>query len=368
MKISKKKIAIFIPSLCVGGAERMMLNLAVEYKRRGEDVTLLVAEEQEGGFLMPDELKDSFICFDKPLFFRSIPPLMRYLREEKPDVLLTTLELCNFAGIIAKVMSWSKTRVVIRVTNTLSVSLKGSKPFRRLVRWWGAVGLYWLADEIVVNSEGSADDLSRTAWISRSRITVIDNPTITPEMIKMAEEPADHPWLKDKEAPVILSVGRFHQQKDFATLIKAFAKAKDKIPMKLIVLGEGDLRESLEELVRELEVEDSVSMPGFVSNPYAYMKRADLFVLSSLWEGQPSALIEAMACGMPVISTDCPSGPKEILDDGIYGELVPVGDDEAMAEAIVEVLKDLPNTTVSSEYAKERFSVESSADRYMEIF
>ncbi|MGM0629366.1 MAG: glycosyltransferase, partial [Patescibacteria group bacterium] len=256
---------------------------------------------------------------------------------------------------------------VIRVANTLSVSLKGSKPLRRFVRWWGAVNLYWLANGIVVNSEGSAEDLSRTAWIYRKSITVIDNPAVTSDMLEQAKEPAGHPWLKDKEAPVVLSVGRFHKQKDFPTLIKAFARRRRKEPMKLIILGEGEKREELEDLVKELGVEESVSMPGFVENPYAYMSKADVFVLSSLWEGQPNALIEALACGAPVISTECPSGPKEILEDGIYGELVPVSDEKAMAEAIGKVLKEEPNTTVSREYARDRFSVEVVAEEYKKL-
>ena len=137
--------------------------------------------------------------------------------------------------------------------------------------------------------------------------------------------------------------------------------------MKLIILGDGEDKEEVEELIKELDVEEWVSMPGFVENPYSYMKRSDVFVLSSRWEGLPSVLIEAMALGVPVVSTDCPSGPGEILKDGRYGELVPVGDHKAMAEAIVKVLREKKSTKDAEEFVKSEFSVEKVAEEYIKI-
>ena len=195
---------------------------------------------------------------------------------------------------------------------------------------------------------------------------VIYNPVVTPELYQKITEFSEHPWFAPNSPPVILGVGRLEMQKDFATLIRAFAKVQSQRPARLMILGEGISRPQLEALVRELGVAENVTLPGFVANPYAYMARSAVFVLSSLFEGLPTVLIEAMAAGTSVVSTDCKSGPAEILERGLYGKLVPVGDIEAMAKAIISTL-DRPVDAVLLQQKAAEFSLKKSVAQYLEV-
>jgi glycosyltransferase involved in cell wall biosynthesis len=196
-----------------------------------------------------------------------------------------------------------------------------------------------LANRIVSVSEGTADDFVRMSGISRDRIQVIYNPVLSPSLLRRATEPLDHPWFQEGQPPVIVGVGRLIPQKDFRNLICAFALLRKSLESRLLILGEGEQRSMLEGLVRELDLGDSVSMPGVSPNPYAYLKRASLFTLSSACEALPTVLIEAMGCGCPVVSTNCPNGPSEILRGGAYGALVPVGDSRLLADAMLRSLQ-----------------------------
>jgi glycosyltransferase involved in cell wall biosynthesis len=198
--------------------------------------------------------------------------------------------------------------------------------------------LYRRADALVAVSTGVADDLVATLRLPRDMITVIYNPIPVTDIRRLAESPTAHPWLARGEPPVILGVGRLTKQKDFSSLIRAFARVRQQRPVRLIILGDGELRGELEALARSLGVAADVTLPGFVDNPFPWMKGAAVFALSSAWEGFGNALIEAMACGTPVIATDCTTGPAELLDDGRYGPLVPVGNDQALADAVCEML------------------------------
>jgi glycosyltransferase involved in cell wall biosynthesis len=194
---------------------------------------------------------------------------------------------------------------------------------------------------------------------------ILPNPVVTPELTSKAAEALDHPWFGAGEPPVVLGVGRFKKQKDFATLIRAFDRVRRKRVARLLILGEGPYRASLEALIAELGLSDQVMLPGFASNPFAYMARAGVFVLSSAWEGMPGALIQAIACGAPVVATDCESGPREILQGGRYGRLVPVGDPAALAEAIQATLEE-PRAPVPLE-AVERFTRSAAVSGYLEV-
>jgi glycosyltransferase involved in cell wall biosynthesis len=193
---------------------------------------------------------------------------------------------------------------------------------------------YPWADGIVAVSKGVADNLSEMTGFPRERITVIYNPIVTPELQEQVQTSLTHPWLESNQPPVVLAAGRLRPQKDFATLIQAFALVRRKQCARLLILGEGPERPALETLIKNLGLEQDARLLGFVANPYPFMRRASLFVLSSKWEGLPGVLIEAMYCGVPLVSTNCPSGPQEILQDGKYGQLVPVGDATALARAI----------------------------------
>jgi len=397
-------LAFFMPSLGGGGVERVMLNLAGAFIKRGFRVDLVVC--RAGGSLRdqvpaqinvvalqaappgwtrplilaadPKGLKTLLWPVLLPLKgsrqFRYLSDLTRYLRRERPQVLLSAMTKPNLMAVWARHLAGVPNRVVISEHNTLSKKMK--EPRKK--RWWSRRFLppvvhrtYPWADAIIAVSNGVADDLSQCAGIPRGRITTIYNPIVSPTLVSQSRAPLDHPWFQPSAPPVVLGVGRLHEQKDFPTLLRAFARVRAQREAHLMILGEADakhaqLRTALMALAAHLGIADDVALPGFVANPFAYMARAAVFVLSSAWEGLPSVLIEALACGCPVISTDCPSGPAEILENGKYGPLVPVGDDMALADAILSVL----NTPPDRDWLRARgamFAVDHVADQYLEV-
>lgn len=223
--------------------------------------------------------------------------------------------------------------------------------------------MYPSADGIVAVSAGVADDLAQIINIPRCRVSVVYNPIFSNNIPELSKAQVDHAWLSRGQPPVIMAVGRFTQAKDFSNLIRAFSVLRKKTVARLIILGEGDLRESLEAVVSDLDLSNDVAFPGFVQNPYAWMSKAALFVLSSAWEGFGNVLVEAMACGTPVVSTDCPSGPAEILENGKWGDLVPVGDINALAEAMAAALDSREHPDVAARAAD--FSVDQAVHGYL---
>jgi glycosyltransferase involved in cell wall biosynthesis len=224
---------------------------------------------------------------------------------------------------------------------------------------------YPWADGVIAVSSGVADDLAATIGLSRDRIDFIYNPIDTTAVRQRAEEPFEHPWLAPGEPPVVLGVGRLTAAKDFSVLVRAFAELRTQRRARLVILGEGELRPDLQALIAELGLPKDVIMPGFCDNPFVWMRRAEVFVLSSAWEGLPGTLIQAMACGTPVVSTDCPSGPAEILEKGKWGRLVPVGNAGALAQAILATLEDVTRPDVASRAAD--FSIDSAVDGYLRV-
>jgi glycosyltransferase involved in cell wall biosynthesis len=229
------------------------------------------------------------------------------------------------------------------------------------MRW-----LYPQADMIVAVSEGVREDIAALTGLDHKRIIVIPNPVVTPELLAQADKPLIHPWFQAAEPPVILGVGRLTRQKDFPTLLQAFAEVRKRISCRLVVLGEGRDRNKLEALASTLGIENDIALPGFVANPYPYMVNARVFVLSSAWEGSPNVLTEALALGMPVVATDCPSGPREILQNGRHGRLVPPGRPGAMAKAIVEMMETPPLRQAPPEIV-DLYGVKASARRYLDV-
>lgn len=327
-----KKLAIFLPSLHAGGAERAMLKVAQGIGARGYPVDLVLTQVA-GPYLaeVPDSVR--LVDLKASRVLSSLPALVRYLRNERPDTLLSGLH-ANVIALWARSLAGVKTRVVVSERNTLSCAVRNATDLRMRLRPLLIRRFYRRADGIIAVSAGVADDLSRVTGIPRHLIQVIYNPIITPELRVMSQVPLEHPWFNPGEPPVILAAGRLTAQKDFTTLIKAFALIQEVRKARLLILGEGDERTAIEALVKQLGLKQDVSLPGFAVNPYPYMVRARVFVLSSKWEGLPGVLIEALFCGALAISTDCPSGPREILRDGQYGQLVPVGDSVSMARAI----------------------------------
>lgn len=229
------------------------------------------------------------------------------------------------------------------------------------MRWF-----YPWADKIVAVSDGVAADLARFARLPRSLITTIYNPFDIGGMRIKAEEEPELPWVLPEALPVLLGVGRLTEQKDFTSLIQAFALVRQQRQVRLLILGEGELRNALAAQAKSLGLTpEDFAMPGFVSNPFSYLRRAEVFVLSSRWEGLPGVLIQAMACGAPVVATDCPSGPAEILEDGKWGRLVPVGDVSALANAIAVTLDEEQHPEVAQRAAD--FSVDRAVDAYLRV-
>ena len=358
------KLAIFLSDLIGGGAERVMLNLAHGFIDRGYEVDLVLARK-EGSYLGQVSSKIKLIDLKAPSLLRSTHLLSRYLKQDKPIALFSALEDTNLVALLAKSLAGISIPLIVTVHNNLSQESRNATSLKRklvpyLVPWF-----YPFADTVVAVSEGVADDLVKLGLRSNN-LKFIYNPIITLEFKQKLQEPLEHPWFAPGEPPVILGVGRLNPQKDFATLIKAFAKVQQQQPAKLIVLGEGEERCYLESLVKELNITESVALPGFVDNPYIYMAQAAVLVLSSGWEGFGNVLVEAMAVGTPVVATDCPSGPAEILEQGKYGELVPVGDEKRMAEAIIKTLNNPPERDFLMKRGRE-FSVEKAVFQYRQL-
>lgn len=360
----KIRIGIFLPSLRGGGAERVMLFLARGFVEKGYEVDLVLAKS-EGPYLRDVPENVNVVDLKAGRVFTSLSALVRYLRKAQPFALLSAMDHSNIIALWAQRLARVRARVVVSVHHTLSMGVKHSNRRGRLIpyiaRW-----CYGWADGVVAVSRGVADDLSNTLDLPRERIRVIYNPVVVPELFELVTEPMEHPWFRAGEPPVVLSVGRLTAAKDYPTLLRAFSLVIRARPVRLVILGEGEERARLEAMVWDLGLEDVVSLPGFVKNPYAYMSKAAVFVLSSAWEGFGNVLVEAMACGTPVVSTNCPSGPAEILESGKYGRLVPVGNAEALAEGILAVLDGSTNSEVLRHRAKE-FSYDDIADQYLGI-
>jgi glycosyltransferase involved in cell wall biosynthesis len=356
-------LAIYVPSLRGGGAERAMVTLANGMAERGLRVDLVLASA-EGPYLKEVAPGVRVVSLGARRVSSSLPGLVRYLRRERPQTILSVLNHANVIAVLAKMLSGVNTRLLVSERNNLSLSETAPQSWRAktvlpLMRW-----AYPKADGIVAVSNGVADDLAQALTLPRERISVVYNPVVTQELLDKALAPLEHPWLEHSKPPVILAVGRLTKQKDLPSLIRAFAKVRSQLDCRLVILGEGELRLQLETLIQELGIQDSVQLPGFADNPFAWMSRVSLFVLSSAWEGLPNALIQAMACGAAVVSTDCPSGPAEILERGKWGALVPVGDVDALADSMLETLrspaslnvtmraKDFDSTVIVEQYIK----------------
>jgi glycosyltransferase involved in cell wall biosynthesis len=359
-----QRLAIFLHTLYGGGAERAMFNLACGFSALGIQVDLLLLRN-EGTYLsqLPAEIRVVNLGGGK--LWQCFPALVRYLRQEKPPVMLSTLDDTNIAALLARRLAGYPPRLVVNVQNTISQDAKNAAVLKtRVMPLLSRYFLPW-ADAIVPVSHGVAADLGQMG-VAPALIQVIPNPVVSANVLEKAQEAVEHPWFAQGKPPVILGVGRLNQQKDFGTLIRAFAQLRQQRPVKLIILGEGSEQPALAALIQELALSADVDLPGFVENPYAYMARSSVFVLSSLYEGLPSVLIEAMATGVPVVATNCKSGPLEILEHGRFGRLVPIRDVSAMASAIAAML----DTPIAPETSKQRameFSLEKSLAQYAKV-
>jgi glycosyltransferase involved in cell wall biosynthesis len=363
-------IAIFSPlgrdgGRTHGGITRVVINLATAFARAGRRIELVTFSPVEpSGAIMSLPAGVSFYNFPPGSRLRHLLRLRSYLRRRAPRALLAAGLRPNLLAAACKRCSRFDTRVFLSVHNALSPGLGELGPIRRRLRVLGLRRLYPIADGIICVSGGVADDLARVTGIDRERLTVIHNPVSPAATTDSRREAPVHPWFAPGQPPVVLAAGRLTRQKDFATLVRAFAIIAARGDYRLMIIGEGSERAALRRLATELGVGARLLLPGFVDDPLGFMGQAALFVLSSAWEGFGNVLVEAMAAGTPVVSTDCPSGPREILRDGELGPLVPPGDPKALARAMLTTLVHPPDPGRLRERASE-FADGAVAERYL---
>jgi glycosyltransferase involved in cell wall biosynthesis len=343
----------------------MLVNLIQGFIDLGRRVDLLLIRA-EGPHLraLPGEVNRIRLGTGHSLL--ALPALAGYLRRHRPPALLAAKDRAGRTAVLARRLAGADTRILLRLGTNLSAALETRSALFRSMRLLPIRLLYPGIDRVVAVSEGVAADTARIAGVPRERISVIRNPVITPALDRLAAEPCAHPWFRPGEPPVILGAGRLQRQKDFPTLIRAFDRVRRERPCRLVILGNGRGRSELEAMIARLGLADRVDLPGFQDNPLPWLSRASLFVLSSAWEGSPNVLTEAMALGTPVVSTDCPSGPAELLGGGRFGPLVPVGDAEKMAQAISRAL-DQPPAAEALKGAVAEYNHLESARRYLQI-
>jgi glycosyltransferase involved in cell wall biosynthesis len=354
-----KAIAFLLPNLGGGGAERVALTLAKAFVGRGHEVDLVVMER--GGELLDAVPPDVRIVDLNAKRMRSvIPPLVRYLRQRRPDAIQISMWPLTIMGIIAARASRVPMRVVVSDHVAYSAPFLNSRQLRLLS--WSARLIYPLADRRVVVSERAAEDLAALTGLPRARFDVIYNPIDVPERIAPTDE-SEQAWRGPGRR--IITTGTLKPQKNHALLLRSFARMQSRNEQ-LLILGEGPLRSDLERLAADLGIADRVAMPGFKVDPWPYLASAELFALSSDYEGYPLALAEAMHAGLRIVSTDCVSGPSEMLDRGRFGTLVPVGDERGLAEAMEEGLR-LPHSPGPVRERAESVSGAGVVDRYLEL-
>jgi glycosyltransferase involved in cell wall biosynthesis len=358
-------VTFFLPSLEGGGAERCMVTLARGLARRKVKVTFVLSKA-EGPYL-PEALDiGKVVDFGTRKVSLSIPPLIRYLRTEHPDTVVAALEHANTAALIAKRMARAGTRVLVTAHTMVSLWMRSHRPLRSLALLHLMRLVYPKADAVVAVSGAVASDLSRILGVPERSIRVIYNPVPIDEVMSLSRAPVDSAWFQAGGSPVVLTVGSLWPHKDHKTLIEAIGIASRARPLRLVILGEGPERLRLEAQIKRLGLEGEVLLRGFVDNPFSWMARSSVFVLPSKWEGLPMALIEAMACGVTPVVTNCPGGSPEVLENGRYGYLTPVGDPIAMAERILQAI-DGPFNPIQLRKRADDFSVERSVTGYLDL-
>jgi glycosyltransferase involved in cell wall biosynthesis len=298
--------------------------------------------------------------------YACLPAVVRYLRGARPAALLADKDRVNRTALLARALAGSDTRLLLRQGTTVSVNLAHRGWVDRIVQRASMRRLYRFADAVLVPSRGVADDLARFAHLDADLIRVVPPPVVPERLFGEPPPPPDHAWFCDPAVPLVLGMGELGQRKDFATLLRGFARLRARRPCRLMILGRGGQRQHLLALAENLGVAADVALPGFVADPYPYLAHADLFAFTSRYEGLGFVLIEALALGTPVVSTDCPSGPREVLANGRHGRLVPVGDDAALAAAMADTLAD-PPSAADLRAAARPYAVETAVTAYLDI-
>jgi len=352
------QLAIFLPSLDGGGAERVMLALAERFVARGIRCDLVIAISK-GALLdqIPEGVR--LIKLGKRKTVHAVFALARYLRCERPQVMLSSIFAANIAALAASMLAAQPCRVVLREAAKTEFDIGNGTAIRAWLNHLAASRLYPRADATIAVAESVGRGLIRARLVNQTQLHVIRNPISTPSTSQEA-------FADRRAALLVLTCGRLESQKDHATLLRAFAQIHSRTNATLAILGEGSLLQVLQSQAHELGISNAVTFAGFVHNTRDWMRRADLFVLSSRFEGMSNVLIEALACGLPIVATDCPGGTREVLADGRFGTLVPVGDDLAMAVAIENILARKVTFPDATEHLKQ-FDIERITDLYLDV-
>ena len=366
MNKARPHIAILTPFLHhasgYGGITPWLVNLANGFVEKGAKVDILVNAKQETQLNYPP-LHDAIQVINQGYHkYEAFKALLDYIDKEHPSVLLTAGHRYNGMGAWAKRFVKGNTKIFLSMHENISAGSKNMSWLKKRLRYSGIRHLFPTTDGVISVSRGVADDLIKLG-LPEKRSHVIYNPIVNQTLIEQSLAVTEHPWLQEKTTAVLVGVGRLEPQKDYQTLLRAVAIVNKRRPCRLIILGEGREREALSSLANQLGIQPQLDMPGHVSNPFNYMRASDLFVLSSAWEGFGNVLAEALAVGTPVVSTDCPSGPSEILNNGEFGPLVAMQDPNALAKAICATLDNpLPAETLQAR--GQSFSVQTAIDQY----
>jgi len=358
------RLVVYLPDLSGGGAERLHVSLAPVFLAAGLRVTFLV-HRCRGALLDAVPAGVGLVSLDASRPLAALPRLIAFLRRERPEFLLVNTEHMNIVAIWAKLLSGAPTRLVVTQHSVLS------QQARRLGWRFKVLPLLYRcflrrAAAIVAVSNGVARELETICRLDRGAVQVIYNGVVDERFAARSGAPVAHPWF-DGSCAVLIAVGRLVATKDFATLIRAFARAARVRDLRLIILGEGPQRAELSSLAASLGVADRLDMPGFVARPLPFIRRSAALVLSSRFEGFGNVLAEALACGVQTVGTDCPFGPAEILAGGRFGRLTPVGDADSMAKAILLAL-DAPIESAILRARGASFSIEACAAAYLSLF
>ena len=365
-----KKVSLFFVSFSPGGGERAMLELSHALVGDGFDVDMIVIN-LKGFYIDQVDKRVNIINLNSKRIIFSLPKLISYLRTVKPGVILALEEYTHIIALLGVKLSRVNTRVILRIGNIYSILFKKYKNRRDKVLSFIARIIYRKCDKVIAVSKGVAHDVEKTFSMPQEKIVVINSPKHINEIIVKSKASVEHSWLNDDTKKVIIASGRLREQKDFFTLVKAFNLIKNNNNLRLIIIGDGGDKKELKQLIYKLELSKQVDLVGFIKNPYSYLAKADVFALSSLWEGLPNALLEAAVCGLPIVATDCTAGPREVLapssdfryqmtkgvEEAEFGILVSVGDVPGLARALESLIKD---DQMRNKYAQK--SLERSKD------
>ena len=365
------KISFFLPKLSSGGAERVIIDIANNLSKRGYFIDIVLAK---GGNIYLEEISPSvnIINLKSKSTILSFFPLSRYLKKSRPYGIISALSHANCAVLLAGNIIDKNIKIVVSERNISYRKTKNKIGFKRIILDWLIKYFYPQAKCIVTVSEGVRKSIISTYKFKDDQVKCILNPIDFKKINKLKSESILNNEiindLKNENQKIILSVGSLTKQKNYSLLIKAFKIVSEQINCKLIILGEGPERLNLKRLCRDLEIDSkSIYLPGFIANPFPYMKACDLFVLSSLWEGLPNVLIQALACNCNIISTDCDAGPREILEDGKWGRLIKVNDIDALANAILKELSSKNQQYGDSKMGGlNRFNIDKVTNQYLE--